>query len=104
MYLGFLTGEGARVRYAVSVLVNPLSREEQGKRFVLLCRELGVLQSIEQPKLTVRDVRRLMEAKPAEPVPPPLPPPPPQPAIEYPVKTDPEPQPESPGGGEWTTW
>ena len=49
---------------------------------------------MEQPKLTVRDVRRLMEAKPE-----PLPPPPPQPAIEYPVKTDPEPHPESPGGG-----
>ncbi len=57
------------------------------------------LQSIEQPKLTVRDVRRLMEAKP-EPLPPPPPPSSPQRAIEYPVKTDPEPQAESPGGGE----
>ena len=49
---------------------------------------------MDQTKLTVRDVKRLMEARPE-----PLPPPPPQPAIEYPVRTDPEPQPESPGGG-----
>ena len=52
---------------------------------------------MEQPKLTVKDVKRLMEVKPE-----PLPlPPPPQPAIEYPVKTEPEPQPESPGGGQF---
>ena len=53
-----------------------------------------MLQNIDQPKLTVGDVRKIMELNQPQPLPPP-----PVPAIEMPVNTDPEPKRESPGMG-----
>ena len=59
-------------------------KQIQHNWFPVLC-----FQNLDQPKLTVKDVKDLIQDQQ----------PPPQPAIEYPVRTDPEPKFRSPGKG-----